>query len=854
MTKKTASLAKRNVASKQHDESSEDSLKTGVKSSMAIHRKIKEGRKKQQLPETTTLFQYAMFFCSCVLVLAALGGYFWHNKLLRELVITPLNVPNILERNSSLPVTNPDRFWGSYRSGVYFGMKARSPTSPNFGIMWMQQLVKMPPDLRHWCSQDDRLKGYGWTHHDGTNFGVHEVEDSNFVVKSEFLKRPGGDHGGDWTARIKLLPKETGKQEKQVASLFLYMSLESNAGFIAATRVGDRMTAIRGRSDDIGSFQLSFRVDKQTHGKSILAHNYLVTAMPPNIGDLKHAVLHNLKFVKMPQKNIDILSLGGNRMPEGMDESKANLVVTQLTVTLPFEMEALYESNSVPFRAEKLTNTLFDTQLNTTMTSFNHRFEQTFQLHNKNFSEDQIDFARRTFSNLLGGISYFHGSSLVQSPLNLEPILYWPAPLYTAVPSRSFFPRGFLWDEGFHNLLISKWDKSISHDIIAHWMQLINMEGWIPREQILGEETTARVPREFVVQHNSNANPPTLFLTLEKLTDQLSSKVNREDRKYLEKLYPRLVAWFQWFNRTQQSSKHHSAYYWKGRNATTIRELNPKTLTSGLDDYPRASHPTDDERHLDLRCWLAFMARVLARVGKFVGAGGWEGFESTYKLLSDHDLLVKLHWSEANGRFSDYGLHSTHVSLKKQPITTPNKNLNPHERPPPQTPLEMLRVVSKEPKLRFVDSEFGYVSLFPMLLKLLPATSPQLGKILEDLPNEKLLWTSFGLRSLATTSPSYNKYNTEHDPPYWRGAIWININYLAVASLHHYRSQDGPYASLANNLYLKLRENIIGNVYRQYSLSGYVWEQYDDATGQGKGSHPFTGWSSLVVLLMAEEY
>jgi mannosyl-oligosaccharide glucosidase len=98
------------------------------------------------------------------------------------------------------------------------------------------------------------------------------------------------------------------------------------------------------------------------------------------------------------------------------------------------------------------------------------------------------------------------------------------------------------------------------------------------------------------------------------------------------------------------------------------------------------------------------------------------------------------------------------------------------------------------------------------------------------------------------------KRNTEHDAPYWRGPIWININYLAVRALNHYSSAEGPYQEKATALYNELRTNIVNNVYRQYVETGYIWEQYNDNTGRGQGSHPFTGWSALTVLMMAEQY
>ena len=121
------------------------------------------------------------------------------------------------------------------------------------------------------------------------------------------------------------------------------------------------------------------------------------------------------------------------------------------------------------------------------------------------------------------------------------------------MPSRSFFPRGFLWDEGFHNMLISKWDQSLSMDIIGHWLDLMNSEGWIPREHILGVEARAKVPTEFVVQRNENANPPTLFLPLQGIVKSLVASDKESDRQFLRNLYPRLQAWYQWFNTTQSA-------------------------------------------------------------------------------------------------------------------------------------------------------------------------------------------------------------------------------------------------------------------------------------------------------------
>ena len=372
----------------------------------------------------------------------------------------------------------------------------------------------------------------------------------------------------------------------------------------------------------------------------------------------------------------------------------------------------------------------------------------------------------------------------------------------------------------------------------------MNADGWIPREQILGSESRARVPQEFIVQHNKNANPPTLFLPLQLMVQSLAISGNPSDHEYLKRVFPRLKVWYNWFN-TSQSGLQASTYRWRGRDENTKRELNPKTLTSGIDDGPRASHPTTDEYHVDLRCWMALASGVMADIAAAIGEPS-EVYQATYDYLMDNDLLDTLHWSSKN-QYSDYGLHSDKVKLQTPPRPA---NVQPGKY---QMPREKERVTNQEPQLKHVNA-LGYISLFPFMLKVVDPHSMKLGQILSDIRDSQSLWSEYGIRSLAKNSHLYNKRNTEHDPPYWRGAVWINMNYLVVRALHYYASMDSPYSAQASKIYEELRTNIVSNIITQYRTTGYVWEQYNDVTGKGQGSHPFTGWSALVVAIMAEDY
>ena len=90
----------------------------------------------------------------------------------------------------------------------------------------------------------------------------------------------------------------------------------------------------------------------------------------------------------------------------------------------------------------------------------------------------------------------------------------------------------------------------------------------------------------------------------------------------------------------------------------------------------------------------------------------------------------------------------------------------------------------------------------------------------------------------------------------------MNVNYLALDALHYYAqpSTGSPFQAEFRSAYTALRANVIANVYREYERTGYLWEQYSgdihsgQQYGRGQRCHPFTGWTALIVNIMAEIY
>ncbi|KAK3082600.1 hypothetical protein FSP39_000227 [Pinctada imbricata] len=393
--------------------------------------------------------------------------------------------------------------------------------------------------------------------------------------------------------------------------------------------------------------------------------------------------------------------------------------------------------------------------------------------------------------------------------------------MLTTTPSRIFHSHGHFWDEGFHNMVLVLWNEHMSVELLSNWLDLMNEDGWIPRELIIDQYSKLNVPKHYHNHITNIANPPTFLFPLLHIAKKLAFK-DESSSNFLKVMFSKVARWFDWFINSQ-AGYHQFSYRWRGRDHLMNKmQKNKMTMSSGIDDYPRSKIVDRYERHLDLRCWIAFAANITGQIANLVGEERSK-YDEIFKHLTEESLLDDLHWDNKYMRFGDFGAETGSIIS----IFSSHKVVN----------------------------RIGYISIFPFLMKIIHPDSYKLKFIIDDMTNERKLWTDYGLRSLSKSDEYYKQNNdiNAEDEPQWRGSIRLNINYLALRALKYYETHSVRYQNVIQDLYQRLRENILNNVIDVYYEQGNFYERYNDETGAGEGHYPHSS-ASLFILILSEEY
>ncbi|KAI9831970.1 MAG: Processing alpha glucosidase I [Phylliscum demangeonii] len=761
-----------------------------------------------------------------------------------------------------------------YMPNLYFGVRPRIPKSLLFGLLWakVDEVQAVQNNFRYTCEQHEGMAGYGWDEYDVRTGGRQMIHDAgnHLDLLTEFTKIPGGSHGGSWGVRIKGIPRDDAPP--QLRTTVVFNAAVEGLGALEVANEQDGLgfegtVTLDGTSSELGDFHVD--VTRGPESNAYPVHTHPSHARKPLDRTFVHSTqlpeealwqTKNIMFTHM-KDTIDgyLKQFSPETVPPPWQlftiphaPGQGNFHLIQKTFEGPFEFDVLFSSASAP---ERVTSEILSKAIQAATASFSQRAAEQL-VTNPPFDSPKYEaFSRSMFSNLVGGIGYFYGDSIVDRSYAPEYEEqnegFWqeaaeararnlqrsegPSELFTSIPSRPFFPRGFLWDEGFHLLPVIDWDLDLTLEIVKSWFNLVDDDGWIAREQILGPEARSKVPQEFTIQYPHYANPPTLFFILQAFLDKLQ-RTNGTDRggrsrssgaalggrplytahldepgagrAYLRALYPLLKRHYFWFRKTQRGDvasydrpafSTKEAYRWRGRTPRHI-------LTSGLDDYPRAQPPHPGELHVDLLSWIGMMSgsmkRIAAAIDETDDAHDFAGHEAAIVRNLDD-----LHWDPAAHIYCDASIddyeESVHVCRK------------------------------------------GYISLFPFMLGLVPPTSARLGPLLHLIANPDELWSAHGIRSLSKQDPAYAT-----DENYWRSPVWINMNYLIILRLLELGRAPGPHQAQAARMYGSLRRNVVDTVYAQWRATGFAWEQYNPETGAGQRTQHFTGWTALVVTLM----
>ncbi len=149
----------------------------------------------------------------------------------------------------------------------------------------------------------------------------------------------------------------------------------------------------------------------------------------------------------------------------------------------------------------------------------------------------------------------------------------------------------------------------------------------------------------------------------------------------------------------------------------------------------------------------------------------------------------------------------------------------------------------------------GIVNFYPLFYGLVD-DEKVLEKLFDLLEDETRMLSPYGVRSLSARDQFY-----QQDSATYRGNVFVHLNYLLLKGLKTYYSESSvsmkekpELVKKASELYLEIKKRLVATVFEQWKKDGQFWEMYDSENGQGQGTAPFNGWTSLVLLIVNDLY
>lgn len=277
--------------------------------------------------------------------------------------------------------------------------------------------------------------------------------------------------GGDWSLRISAQNKEVDQTRSKEISFLFYIVDEAGPGFSPKDSLGwellveefgsNSKRVLTGNHSYIGQWQLGLH-STQMRNLDVRKFGSPLTSYHNITEEVQSLIFEHLsqQYHSQGVRNLSELVVALPDPPLWMESAMEhpNFAVIQITGTLPFEVEFVFLTGEAQTnRFSSLMGESFTKKLKSKTQEFDVEFDQKFG--DQEITEEVQEAKKKILSNVLGGIGYFYGSSKVKLPVEgqTEGVGFaikdhFETALLTATPSRSFFPRGFLWDEGFHQV------------------------------------------------------------------------------------------------------------------------------------------------------------------------------------------------------------------------------------------------------------------------------------------------------------------------------------------------------------------------------------------------------------------